>query len=345
MSRKNLAQDDDDLTQLGSNPRDTLDKMPTNISDGSKPLPNCFLIPVTQLKPFEKKDGRDFSRLAPELAPEFNDTILNDGIIELLIVRPLENPTGKERYEILAGETRWRSAMAVGMKEVPCRVMKVDDAKAHKIFSLTNLFRRNMKPSDKVLGYYHYYKYMIDNGQIKELQDGIRKKDVETAGGNVEELSYRQLMYYVAMTNLTPEWLKRFDQDTVSIKAGSVIASFPKEIQDLLLPYTVTEKDARFLKDVYNGKNKDIPWSEELIEHTLKPLVKEPGQKKDGPKPTDDQVLDPVKVQEEKHFRKMRKHIIEAVHTSLRPADYDNARSVISEALRLYYQKIDEKKG
>lgn len=331
MSRKALVSEDDELDVLAAAPGSTLDKMPTDISGGRALLTNCFSIPVDQLVPFSSKDGMDFSRLEGELEEEFIDSVRTDGVIELLTVRPKKAAANsKEKFEILSGETRWRSAKAAGLKTVPCQVLNVTDEKAHKIFSLTNLFRRDMKPSDKVRGYYHYYKYMIEANQIKELQKGIQKKDVQLAGEAVEEMSYRQLMYYVAMTKLIPEWLARFDKGTVSVKAGSVIAAFPEDIQRLMLPYPVTENSIRFLKDVYSGKNKDIIWSENLIQETL--------EKRKAPKAEE---TDPAKAAEENHFRKVRKHIIRAVHGALRPTDYDNAQSVISEALKLYYEKLD----
>lgn len=342
--RKNLVEETEDHIELSPAPKETVGKMPTNISDGSKPLENCFHIPVNQLRPFGAKEGKDFSRLSPGLKPEFYDTIREDGILELLIVRPLKDQTGSARYEILSGETRWQAAADLNLQAVPCRVMNVDDARAHKIFSLTNLFRRDMKPSDKVRGYYHYYKYMIDNGQVKELQEGIQKKDAAVADNNVDVLSYRQLMYYVAMTDLTPEWLTRFDEDTVSIKAGSVISTFPPDIQNLMLPYVVTEQNARFLKDVYTGKNKDVTWHDGILAETLKPLKKGSAVKAEQPTATEE-TMDPVKAKQEQHFRKMRRNIINAVHTSLRPTDYDDAEKVIAEALRLYYQKMDKKKN
>lgn len=81
------------------------------------------------------------------------------GVLEPLLVRPCprgRRATGKgrgvapaERYEIVAGERRWRAAQLAGLTEVPCLVSNVDDTQARVIALMENLHRRDLSDYER----------------------------------------------------------------------------------------------------------------------------------------------------------------------------------------------------
>jgi|GEM_PF-2219696 len=75
---------------------------------------------------------------------ELAQTIREVGVIEPLLVRPL----GGDRYEIIAGERRWRAARLAGLAEVPTLVRTLDDAMADKVHLFENIHRENLSSLD-----------------------------------------------------------------------------------------------------------------------------------------------------------------------------------------------------
>ena len=59
----------------------------------------------------------------PETLQELAESIKAQGVVQPIVVRPF----GNKRYEIIAGERRWRAAQMAGLQEVPCVVRDVPD--------------------------------------------------------------------------------------------------------------------------------------------------------------------------------------------------------------------------
>ncbi len=76
---------------------------------------------------------------------ELAASIEQAGIIEPLIVRPLQ----AGRYEIVAGERRWRAAQLAGLEEVPCLVRELDDEQTQIIALIENLHRRDLSDYER----------------------------------------------------------------------------------------------------------------------------------------------------------------------------------------------------
>lgn len=75
---------------------------------------------------------------------ELARTISEVGVIEPLLVRPLDG----DRFEIIAGERRWRAARIAGLTEVPTLVRALDDATTDKIHLYENIHRENLSNLD-----------------------------------------------------------------------------------------------------------------------------------------------------------------------------------------------------
>jgi ParB family chromosome partitioning protein len=73
------------------------------------------------------------------------DSIKAQGVVQPLIVRPL----GSDRYEIIAGERRWRAAQLAGLAEVPVVVREITDQAAVAIALIENIQREDLNPLEE----------------------------------------------------------------------------------------------------------------------------------------------------------------------------------------------------
>ncbi len=104
-------------------------------------------VPIEFVSPNPKNPRRSFGDA--ELA-DLAQSIREHGIVQPVLVRQ-----GKEsgRYEIIAGERRWRAAQAAGLNEIPVLVRDVDDRTALELAIIENVQRADLNPVEEALGY------------------------------------------------------------------------------------------------------------------------------------------------------------------------------------------------
>lgn len=81
----------------------------------------------------------------PEKLQELADSIKAQGIIQPVVVRKL----AAEKYEIIAGERRWRAAQLAGLQQVPVVVKAIDDRTAMAIALIENIQREDLNPLEE----------------------------------------------------------------------------------------------------------------------------------------------------------------------------------------------------
>ena len=88
-----------------------------------------------------------------ESLAELAESIKAQGIVQPIVVRPLPNPTAKaeKRYEIVAGERRWRAAQLAGLAKVPAVVRELSDHAALAIALIENIQRENLNPIEEAV--------------------------------------------------------------------------------------------------------------------------------------------------------------------------------------------------
>jgi ParB family chromosome partitioning protein len=86
-----------------------------------------------------------------EALEELAISIRNQGVIQPIVVRPLAAPAAghPQRYEIIAGERRWRAAKIAGLTTIPCVVRRVPDDAAIAIALIENIQRENLNPLEE----------------------------------------------------------------------------------------------------------------------------------------------------------------------------------------------------
>ncbi|MEA4911212.1 MAG: ParB/RepB/Spo0J family partition protein [Oscillospiraceae bacterium] len=80
---------------------------------------------------------------------ELAESIRNHGVLQPILVRPLANG----RYQIVAGERRWRASRLAGKDTIPAIVRNLSDLEAMTIALVENLQREDLNPVDEALGY------------------------------------------------------------------------------------------------------------------------------------------------------------------------------------------------
>lgn len=104
------------------------------------------LIPIEWLQPGRYQPRVNFEQKALQ---ELAQSIATQGLIEPLVVREL----AKERYEIIAGERRWRAAMLVGLAELPCLIGDYSDDQAAAVTLIENIQRQDLNLIEEANGY------------------------------------------------------------------------------------------------------------------------------------------------------------------------------------------------
>jgi ParB family chromosome partitioning protein len=91
--------------------------------------------------------------MRPETLQELADSIRRQGLVQPILVRPLARPlpTESQRYEIIAGERRWRAAQMAGLTEIPAVVRDVPDEAAVAMALIENIQREDLNPLEEAL--------------------------------------------------------------------------------------------------------------------------------------------------------------------------------------------------
>ncbi len=78
------------------------------------------------------------------------NSIKSQGIVQPIVARPLKKQNGNtQRYEIVAGERRWRAAQMAGLAEIPAVVRDIDDDAAIATALIENIQRENLNPLEE----------------------------------------------------------------------------------------------------------------------------------------------------------------------------------------------------
>ncbi|MFZ5737917.1 chromosome segregation DNA-binding protein [Rhodopseudomonas thermotolerans] len=105
-------------------------------------------VPIEFIKANPRNPRRTFTDA--ELG-ELSDSIKQHGVIQPIVVRPVKGSA--DRYEIIAGERRWRAAQRAGLHEVPIVPVDVSDALALEIAIVENVQREDLNPLEEAQGY------------------------------------------------------------------------------------------------------------------------------------------------------------------------------------------------
>jgi ParB family chromosome partitioning protein len=104
--------------------------------------------------------------LRPEDLQELADSITARGVLQPILVRP--NPQQTGRYQIIAGERRWRAAQLAGLTSVPCFIRPMTDKDASAAALVENLQREDLNPIEEAEG----FRRLIDDYNLTQEELG-----------------------------------------------------------------------------------------------------------------------------------------------------------------------------
>src|SRR6202162_2745169 len=89
--------------------------------------------------------------MRPESLAELVDSIRAQGVVQPIVVRPIDSPDerGVQRYEIIAGGRRWRAGQQAGLREIPAVVRHVPDEAAIAMALIENIQREDLNPLEE----------------------------------------------------------------------------------------------------------------------------------------------------------------------------------------------------
>jgi ParB family chromosome partitioning protein len=118
----------------------------TRQESGSAPRRADLVVPIERIEPNPDQPRRDFT---PEQLEDLSNSIREKGVIQPLIVRKKAD----DRYEIVAGERRWRASQMAQLHELPIIVRDYDDTEVLEIAIIENIQRADLNPVEEAMGY------------------------------------------------------------------------------------------------------------------------------------------------------------------------------------------------
>jgi len=189
-------------------------------------------IAISNLHPFE---GHPYKVIDNEEMESLAESIMQNGIVSPIIVRPLENTDGE--YEVISGHRRLYAAQKAGLLEVPALIYAIDRDAAAIVLVDSNLHREHILPSEKAFAYKMKTDALAHQGWRTDLtscQVGTKLRTDEQIAADAND-SARQIQRYIRLTNLIPEILQYVDDGRISFTPAVELSYLNEQEQyDLL---------------------------------------------------------------------------------------------------------------
>ena len=127
--------------------------------DSTEQSERLVRLPLGQLSRGKYQPRRE---IQPEALEELTDSIRAQGVMQPIVVRPI----GEDRYEIVAGERRWRAAQLAELDVIPAVVRDVSDQSALALALIENIQRENLNPVEEAMA----LKRLLDEFELTQQQ-------------------------------------------------------------------------------------------------------------------------------------------------------------------------------
>ncbi len=119
-------------------------------------------LPIEFLERGRYQPRRDMD---PQALEELAQSIKTQGVMQPIVVRP----TGKNQYEIIAGERRWRASQLAGLDKVPCVIREVADEAAIAMALIENIQREDLNPIEEAMALHRFQEeFELTQQQVAE---------------------------------------------------------------------------------------------------------------------------------------------------------------------------------
>jgi ParB family transcriptional regulator, chromosome partitioning protein len=197
-------------------------------ADTGEPGERVHHINLATIVPSALQPRKNFAR---EALQELIDSIRQHGIIQPLIVRELAAATGGAgvRFELIAGERRWRAAQEIGLTDVPVIIRSANDLEVLELSLIENLQRADLNPIEEAQGYAR-----LAN------EFGMRQEDVALKVGR----SRASVANALRLLDLHPQLQVWLAQDLLSVGHAKVLLALKAPDEQLLAAETVLRRNA-----------------------------------------------------------------------------------------------------
>ncbi|MEM6398777.1 MAG: ParB/RepB/Spo0J family partition protein [Cyanobacteria bacterium P01_D01_bin.116] len=223
-------------------------------------------IPISQIKLPASQPRRYFD---PQRLEELSASIKELGILEPLLVRPLS----KNKYELVAGERRFKAAQIAGLTEVPVIVREMDDTITHQVRLVENLQREDLNPLEETEGILELIAIKLGTSLdvaiklLQKMENEAKGKVTPNVMGNSQGLIIEELFTS----------LGRMKWDSF-VKNRLPLLKLPPNVLEVLrqgkLEYTKAKMIAKVKDDSARKKLLEIAIEENLSLNEIKQRIK-----------------------------------------------------------------------
>ncbi|MDD6478909.1 MAG: ParB/RepB/Spo0J family partition protein [Oscillospiraceae bacterium] len=234
--------------------------------------PKLLNIKLEKLRPFQ---NHPYKVLDDDSMKELIESIAENGLLNRIIVRPLENTT--DEYEIISGHRRVHAAELLNIKEVPAVVYFIDRDEATVLMVDSNCQRESLTLMEKAKSYRMKSDALSHQG--KTLGQNVPKSDDNRTNAKIGEKSgdsYKTVQRYIRLTYLTPELQEYVDKGQMKLLPAVEISYLDEECQrDIVDRILETESfpshaQARRMKAIFEEGKLDYEIVTEIMSE-LKP--------------------------------------------------------------------------
>ena len=181
---------------------------------------------VDKLRPFE---GHPFKVVDNEEMDQLTWSILTQGLLTPLVVRPLDNG----EYEVISGHRRLHACKKAGIETVPALIYAIDRDAAAIALVDSNLQREKILPSEKAFAY-KLKRDALSHQGVTSPQVGEKLLTVEKVGLEAGD-SKNQVLRYIRLTNLIPGILQKVDEGRIALTPAVELSYLTDAEQEDLL--------------------------------------------------------------------------------------------------------------
>ena len=174
-------------------------------------------------------DGHPFKVVDNEEMDQLTWSILTQGLLTPLVVRPL--PNGE--YEVISGHRRLHACKKAGIETVPALIYAIDRDAAAIALVDSNLQREKILPSEKAFAY-KLKRDALSHQGVTSPQVGEKLLTVEKVGLEAGD-SKNQVLRYIRLTNLIPGILQKVDEGRIALTPAVELSYLTDAEQEDLL--------------------------------------------------------------------------------------------------------------
>lgn len=230
-------------------------------------------VPITWLKPGRYQPRTSFD---PERLSQLAESIKAHGLVQPILVRPVTD--APDRYEIVAGERRWRAAQQAQLHDVPVVVRPLNDRETLEIALIENLQRADLSPIEEARA----YRRLRD--EFKHTQERL----AETIGKSRSHVTNT-----MRLLELPAPVQALLDQGRLDMGHGRALIGTPNPefLADIIVAHAFTARRAELLandakeamRHGWDGKGLPPPWTSP--EHRASDTPPETSARKRGATP------------------------------------------------------------